>query len=237
MGINIYRPKYDVYSSNKLASNYGLYITKRPEVPSARKRYKEYYVPGRDGALLVDEGYEDIVLPVKFNMVANNAKKAFREAKEFFDYSYTLSFSDDPSVYYNIQSYEIEPAENPMQDVIRFTVNYTLEPFAYLNEEPITLTSPGTIKRKGNYKAEPLIVVYGSGDSTLTISANTMKIFDQKEPIAINSALEEAYTWNGRQNMNKFVFGDYPVFTALSNQVSWTGGISSILIYCNFRYV
>lgn len=237
MGINIKYPEYDVFSSNKRASNHGLYITKRPEIPSAKKRYKEYYVPGRDGALLVDEGYEDIVLSVEFNMVADNAKKAFREAKEFFDRSYTLSFSDDPSVYYNIQSYEIEPAENPMQDVVVFTVNYTLEPFAYLYEELITLTSPEDIKRSGNYKSEPWILVFGSGDSTLTIGAQTMKIFNQKEPIVIDSVLQEAYTYNGHRNMNKFVSGEYPVLEAVRSGVHWSGGIESIKVRCNSRYV
>lgn len=87
-----------------------------------------------------------------------------------------------------------------------------------------------SLVNRGNYVAKPIITIYGSG--TINLSLNGAQIFEidlgDAEYITIDSAGMNAY--QGDILMNRSVVGDYDdfVFNIGTNEVSWTGNVTSV---------
>ncbi|MDO2162534.1 hypothetical protein Q2430_27395, partial [Escherichia coli] len=66
-------------------------------------------------------------------------------------YAKKLEFSDDPNVYYVIQTIDIGDAENDIVEWGDFDVNITAKPFARVQEDvPITVDKPQSFNLLNN---------------------------------------------------------------------------------------
>ena len=66
-------------------TDYGIYMTTRPSIPSPRRRISYVEVPGRDSAYRYDEKtYEDITIVVECSIKGTNAISRFDTIKGWF---------------------------------------------------------------------------------------------------------------------------------------------------------
>lgn len=109
-----------------------------------------------------------------------------------------------------------------------FTLEFDCMPqkFYKFGEEPIDLQGPTSIYSPSPFPALPLIVVHGTGSGSLTIGGSTMTL-DNVNELTLDCEAQRAYS--GSTNRNSTVHGEY--FKLLEeNAVSWSGGITSVII-------
>lgn len=124
----------------------------------------------------------------------------------------------------------IEEGRVLYDDIGRFDVNFECMPQKWLKsgETEVTVANNGTITNPTNFEAEPLIVVNGSGNGTLTINGNQIGISDISTSVTLDCAIQRAY--NGNMPKDDTISGVYPVLVAGDNTISYTGGITSVKI-------
>jgi len=213
----------------------------RVEIPTAEQDTEHIDIRGRDGSLTKKYGYKNIEIPIQFTMfdTEQGFKPKFRRAKHHLLNAKVLIFDDDDVVYYKVKAVQIETSENIIRQFGEFTVNFTLDPFAYeLNNEPITVTSQTTIENDG-YTALPIITAQVSGTGKIYINDQEITIQNVNGSITIDGEMQNAYrAGSPPQNMNKHMIGRFPVLEKNSdNVIDFSGDISQLEIIPNRRWV
>ena len=110
-----------------------------------------------------------------------------------------------------------------------FDVTVNSKPQRYLKsgENEITVTNGQTLYNDG-YAARPLITVYGSSGGTLTVGDYSMTISAIDGYVTLDCEAQDAY--KGTTNKNTTVSTTFPVLEPGSNTISWSGGITSVVI-------
>ena len=229
-----------VYINDIDTANQGVYPIGRAPVLTPEQDIEYIEIKGRNGSLTKKYGYKDITYPLEFYISEKPSfKQAFRTAKVFMLQANSLSFSDDPDVYYRVKSIRIDTAENLIVKYGRFTVEFTLAPFQYaLNDSTKTITARTTLTNPG-YESEPLITVHCSGTGKLYINNVPVTIQNINGMIIIDSELMNAYGNNNGiiTNLNNHMIGDFPVFRHGSNVIDFDGGITKLEVNPRWRWV
>ncbi|MGX8707061.1 MAG: distal tail protein Dit [bacterium] len=220
-------------------TNYGIHVLEQPPptMPSERVTYTD--IPGRPGSLTTLEGddvYEDITLTVKC-MIADPS--AIPAIAGWLKGSGTVTFANREGGFY----YARIANQIPFEKILRgnphrsFSVNFRCKPFWYENiGAPITLTAASNVLvNPGSVYSEPVIVVNGSGDITLTINDEFIELTEIDGAITLNSEIREAY--HAETLMNEHMDGEFPRFKPGNNLISWTGNVTSLVIQPNWRYL
>jgi hypothetical protein len=95
--------------------------------------------------------------------------------------------------------------------------------------------SGGDFEVLGNFDCDPLVMVYGSGDVSVTINSNVFTVKGVSEYVVVDSVLKDCY--KGTSPMNSSMAGDFPKLKAGRNSLSWSGNVSRIHIVPNICYV
>jgi phage-related protein len=115
-------------------------------------------------------------------------------------------------------------------------ITFTCAPFRYsVDNEPIAMASGGTIEVGGNYYAEPKIKVYGDGTGYLTTNGDTFTLYVAKY-IVLDSERLIAYNENNDVAVSATV-GSFPMLQVGTNSISWSGGITSLEVTKNERWL
>ena len=215
-----------------------LSVANRPAIPTAKRKLKKIPVPGRDGDLTKFEGYEDVQLPIDFNILEDrNIKGDIRKIKAWLMNKDVLSFSDDPDYFRKIKNVDIGNVDNEVEFYGSFTADFLLGPFEYqktiskaYTNSPVTLTNPGT------YFSQPLIKIKGTGTVVLTVNNVGITLKNLTDEIILDSELGEAYK-GLTTNMNENMSGPFPLFVPGINKISWTGAVTKIEIDERWRYL
>lgn len=221
------------------STQYGIYVSEQPPVTMPVERVSYTSIPGRSGALVKTEGedvYEDLTLTVQCVMMDGTK---IPEIMKWLKGSGKVAFANRQGGFY----YGRVANQIPFDKVLRgrenrsFAVVFRCKPFWYLaNEEEETFTVSGqTIRNDGSVISEPVITVTGAGDGTLMIGQTLIELTDIAGSVTIDSELQEAYS--GLTGMNEKMSGDFPILEVGTNGVSWTGGITSVAIRKNTRYL
>lgn len=213
-------------------------VANRPVIPTAKKKIEKISVPGRDGDLIKVDGYEDVSLPIDFNILEDrNIKSDVRKIKGWFMDKSILSFSDDPNYFRKIKNVEIGNIENEVEFYGYFTVDFLFDPFEYQKTTTKSYTSsPVTLINPGTYFSRPLIKIYGTGTVILTVNGVGITLKNLTDEIILDSELEEAYK-GLTTNMNENMIGSFPIFKKGSNTISWSGNVTKIEIDERWRYL
>ncbi|MGC8718392.1 MAG: distal tail protein Dit [Thermodesulforhabdaceae bacterium] len=221
-------------------TDFGIYVTKMPIIPSPKRRVTTTQIFGRNGTLKYDEGtYDDITISLECGFVGNvfsrlNDIKAWL----FESGSSPLVFSFENDKKYIAQVVNNIDFEIAMRKLGQFVVIFNCEPFKYAVSEPkVSITNSGTaLINNGTIACQPIIEVYGSGDITLAIGSQQMQLKGISNKIILNSVLQDAYDDN-LTNLNLKVTGEYFVLPVGSNNVSWTGSVNKVDITQNRRWL
>ena len=121
------------------------------------------------------------------------------------------------------------------KQLYNFPIEFRCQPFGYLLDgvNPIEITRKGTTiyNGKATHESLPLIIVYGSGSTAITINNRTFNITDINDGhIKIDSSIPEVLEGKG-----KYMKGQFPYLDIGENVISWSGNISKIEITPNWR--
>lgn len=220
--------------------DYGIYVERRPTLPSPKRRVSYLTVPGRNGSLKYDEDtYENIILSVECGLIGDVYSR-MDEIKSWLLGSgeSTLVFGFQNDKYYIGQVVNSIDFEVSLRRIGRFIILFNCQPFRYaVNNEPLTITSSGTnLINVGTVISQPIIEVYGSGDISITVNEKPLSLVRISDKIILNSVLQDAYN-DKLENQNSNVQGEFIVFQVGQNDISWSGNVEKLVITPNWRWL
>lgn len=225
-----------LHLDDESSCQFNICMAERPIIPTPKQIVETYQIPGRHGSLTRLGAFEDITLPVPFNLLENeNVKQKLRMFKGWlFSNKKKLRFSDD-DVYYKIKHVEVGDIDNQIAEYGYFTVTFLLDPFQYVMTPPINSFIGGSLLNIGTKEAEPRITIYGSGDINLIVNDKTLQLKDVNGFIVIDSELKLIY--KEAENLSEKTIGEFPLFKTGNNEIKWTGTVSKVSIEPRWRYI
>jgi len=222
--------------------DFGIFITKRPTIPSPKRRVSYIDIPGRHSRLRYDEGtFEDITIAVECTvkdrenllLKLDNIKSWLFGAGED-----DLIFSFQPDKKYIAQVVNAIDFEQVFKYASRFPILFNCRPFKYAALNNIlTITESGSfITNPGSIESKPVITVYGTGNINLTVNSAEIELTDVNNKIILNCEIEDCYD-DEFNNLNSKMTGEFPTLIPGSNSIQWTGDVEKIEILPNWRWL
>ena len=218
--------------------DYGILVEKRPPIPKPQRNIDYIEVPGRSGSLKVDDAtYQDIIIPILCSFKNADVASKADEVKAWLDSGEgALILSNQTDKYYLAHVSDQFDISQELKVFGQFLVNFRCQPFKYsVTNNSISLVNGGTITNSGTVKSEPIFVVTGNGNITLTVNGVSIQLTGVNGYITIDSVLKDAY--KGTLLQNSLMLGDFPVLVPGGNVISWTGNVSSVQITPNWRWL
>lgn len=222
-------------------TDFGIIISKRPSLPSPKRRVSYIDIPGRDSNLKYDEGtFEDITIAVECSIKGNNIAEKLDNIKAWLfgagESDLIFSFQDDKK--YKGQVVNAIDFKQVFKYTSVFPIIFNCRPFKYAVQNNIfTIIENGTsIINPGTLKSEPIISVYGLGNISLTVNETTINLVNITEKIVLDSVIQDAYNDSG-DNLNNKVSGDFSRLKTGLNKFTWTGNVSKIEVIPNWRWL
>lgn len=217
-----------VINGNSSTEIRGLLIQSLPPISKPLLRTEIEEIDGRDGDVITKLGYSAYDKEFEIGL---HGHFSIDQIISFFDTEGTVVFSNEPDKYYKFTMLEQIDFERLLifrTAVIRMHV----QPFKYMNEEPVVGESSVTVWNRGNMVARPKITIHGSGD--IEVSLNGTQMFSitlgTEEYITIDTNAMEAEK-NGILK-NRLVTGDYDNFVLQvgSNSITTAGTVTEIVV-------
>lgn len=150
---------------------YKLCIVGRPEITTPQKKIQEYDLDGGSmGNIFVDTGWENNTIKITFNVLEESTAtlKSFRERfsqiRSLMMRAKTIIFNDQPNATHYVKKVIVETAQNDFIEYGIFSVSFTTEPFARINNaEPVVITgvSERNFPNNGYFDCYPSMVFTG----------------------------------------------------------------------------
>lgn len=213
---------------------YGITIASPPDIPGAERSITEQNVPGRNGALLIDDGYyKNTTVTYKDTWIkfprdesaANYARRlkgwllsAPGEYRQLYD-----SYDGDYCRYaYFSGSLDSTVAT---RGIIQQDLQFACKPFQYLRSglNLREVNSGDSLINPHRFPTSPYIKITGSGDVTLSVGNSSWTFSGITDYIEIDS--ERMATYKGTLLQNQRKHGDgYPQLDIGNTGISWSGG-------------
>jgi predicted phage tail component-like protein len=227
-------------------TDYGILISSRPDLPSAKRRVEFIEIPGRDSSLRFDEGtYEDITIAVECSIKDSNVSAKLDEIKNWLfssgEADLVFSFQNDKK--YLAQVVNAIDFSQVYKLASKFVILFNCRPFKYaVSSSVLTINTGGgiTIANDGTLPSKPIIKVYCTGSGAFTINGRVVTLTDIAVPsFIIDSQIEDAYYDNAGtlENMNNFITGELPILDIGNNNITFSGGVTKLEISPNWRWL
>lgn len=221
--------------------DFGIIISKRPNLPSPKRRVSYIDIPGRDSSLVYDERtYENITIGVECKIKDSSLLDKIDEIKAWLfsagESDLIFSFQDDKK--YRAQVVNSIDYSQVIKIFSEFIIIFNCRPFKYAVDNNIfTIEESGTsIINPGSIKSEPIVSIYGSGNIELVVNETKISLANIKDKIILNSVIQDSYNDLG-ENLNNNVKGDIIYLSPGSNKFEWIGNINKIEILPNWRWL
>lgn len=240
----------DMFMSFKGVRNddVGAQLIGMPTRQETALRGTKQILPGRDGFLLVPNGYQEITIKQD---IAVPDSDAMADVKKWLTGSGDLVFGDFPE--YAYEALIMTPlAMSSMSKRLtgqKFTVTFTCQPFLHLvKEKAIELTTGKVFNGQGDVNSKPLVKVEGNGSQTLIVNGRSMYLtLTTGTPLYIDCDAGTAYTISD----SSYVFAGslvmvvddwfelYPKSRKVAdwNNVNFTSGITKVTLTPRWRWV
>ena len=222
---------FNDFNTSKYALIEELSVVDRPE-----EDVEFIEIEGRHGYLTFKKGKYK---PVEYTVGLIFKGKENRDIiKSKFQGSGNLILSNEPDRYYKAFVVGAIVFERQIRDIYICSITFRLQPFAYeeIQSAIMTFSQPYTLTNHTNTTAQPIIEVYGTGSGVLSINNTDIQIREIGECIILDFELKEAYGKDG-SSKNTQVLTDYEELIVGENIISWSGGITDITIYPNWRWL
>jgi phage-related protein len=179
--------------NGKTNTDLGLRVEDLGTRKRGEQRQESYPVYGRSG--LVTENLDEYESYTRQIAVDIKDYSRLNEGFAWLKGSGELRTSKDPGGYFKATVKGlIDPARTGRRN--RMVIQFEIEPFFYLDsgaEVQAFTTSPFTMTNSGTYKAEPLVVVHGTGDVTLTVNSIPFRINPLDAYVTIDNDTKRVY--------------------------------------------
>lgn len=218
--------------------DFGVYISGQGTFSAPARAYEMQEIPGRNGALI---GYDAHLQNTELTyqaFVYSNFRESIRGFRNFLLSRVGYRRLVDT---YHPDEYRMAVYTGPFEpDVLsdnkagRFDLTFSCKPQRYLmaGENPITITSSGTIYNPTLFDAQPLMRVYGYGDIYIGSQYVYVSVSETIYPyVDIDFAVGEAFY--GSLNLNEFIAvsdNDFPVIHPGSTTITLDGNIPKVEI-------
>jgi phage-related protein len=218
-------------------TEYGIHVVRQPEIIRPNERVTFTAVPGRSGTLTLQEGwdvYDDFLLSVECavrDTAQLNAMLAWLKGSD------KVTFANRQGGFYFAHIVNQIPFEQVLRgrSNCRFTLTFRCQPFFYLTgTEDITVTASGTyVTNPGMVSSEPKLAITLAGDAEITVGGSYFTLNGLTGIVTVDTALMETY--QDYTSCNSHLSGDYPTLLAGQNIITWTGGVTKIVITPHWR--
>lgn len=222
--------------AGKTSDTLGVVVEHYPIRVVPERALTETEIAGRNGALVQYDGnwqnytqeYEVYISAEKTGLV-----RAARAVAEWLSAPVgyqRLEDSYEPDVYRMAYYAGGQDIESILNRFGRATIEFVCKPQRFLKsgEAPKTFTEAGTLTNITRMDALPVITVYGTG-GTVTVNDTTVEISEIEDYVVLDCELMDAY--KGNENRNPYVSAaDFPVLVSGINNISFSGGITSLEI-------
>lgn len=224
----------------------GIYLVEHLEIPAAERQMRFEEVPGRAGALAIDQGgFLDVDATMEAYMRDGTRMSAVRA---WMQGAGELILSTDATRFYRARvAGEVETPRSGRGLTSRgLTVPLRVSPFRYHvpaagedgDDVPLT-SSPATVTNPGTYASAPRIKVEGTGNVVLTIGTQIVEVENLEDGIIIDSELGDCFNLTETALLNHKVTlmdDEFPTLAPGANIISWTGtGVTGITITPRWR--
>ena len=238
----------------------GVYVSKMPSHKRAAMRYSEFYVNGRDGALHIENGYQNIQLSATLVLLDAPAQTRYA-VNTWASGKGTLFTSDDPSKGWRARVLSEVRWDRVVGNYGFYdtaTITFDCDPTMYeVNQETIDITNDGadtkkyTVHNPGDLESYPIIYLNSStsmlmGHLKITVNgkeADTNVTVASGSPAWIDGEAGFCYTGLLRPDGGipdpgnlKAMTGTYPVLKKGDNEIQIPHG-EIIKIYPNWRWL
>jgi len=218
-------------------SEYGFTALKLPPISIPKLRVDDYEVPGRSGKLHASlRDYEEISKEATLMYIGEDPASAagFLSGLESF------IFSNEPDkLYIGRVSDKFEmPRKSKIYDL---KLPLICDPLKRESDpQEIDLANGQNIFNRTNESAYPTFIINGSGTIVLTIGSQTVTLTSVVDSITIDGDKFDCYdTQNANNRMTLAPSTDvgFPVIEPGEEAViSWTGTVSSVVMFPNWRW-
>lgn len=213
--------------------DYGLYITESGVFGAPERSITEQNVPGRNGAILIDDGYYK-PRAVKYKVWLDSPAASDRAALSRRVAAWLLSNpgeyrelydSYDPDyckIAYYSGGIDMDASDAP---ILQQTLAFSCKPYQYLRSSLRLrqLVNGETLVNPHRFPAAPYIKITGSGDITLSVGNNSWLLSGVDGYIELDS--ERMSTYKGTQLLNDHKSGTgYPTLAVGHTGIRWSGG-------------
>ncbi len=221
---------------------FGILISKRPSIPSAKRRVNTINIPGRDSNLIFDEKtYEDITLTVECSVKdKQNLVNKIDDIKAWlFETGQSdLTFSFQSERKYIAQVVNAIDFKQIYKYFGEFPIIFNCRPFKYAVENNmVNIIETGTkVSNIGTIESEPIISIYGAGDIVFKINGEQISLKGISGKIIINSVIKDCYDDEGN-NLNGSMTGEFLKLKPGENIIEWSGNVTKAELLPNWRWL
>ena len=211
-----------------------LIINKLPNIIKAAKDITKTEVQGRDGFLTQDNGsYKSVVKSVECTI---KDLERIDSICSWLTGSGEVIFSNEPTKVYKATIINQIEFKRVVATFHSFIIQFDCQPHKYdIDNESITLTTPGTLYNSGTAPSKPLIKIFGTGAIDLTINSTIINLTNVDEYVTIDTEMVDCYKDTLLKNDD--MDGEFPILEVGINNISWTGTVTKVEIIPNWRYL
>ena len=217
------------------SSDYGVWINGGGTYNAAKRRYKSYVVPGRNGSLTIDEGaFEEIEHTYPAFIASNFSSNIETFRNLLMSKNGYVRLTD---TYHTAEFYRARYMAGLEADVApggvggAFNLTFIRDPRRFLltGETETTVANGGSISNPTLFESRPLIRVTGYG--TLTIGSDNITIANTYAYVDIDSETQDCYHSTDNANASvSFQTNNFPTLKPGTNNIAYSGHISSVKI-------
>ena len=224
----------------------GLHIERAARIIRPRRKADIVSIAGRNGDLvMMQDAWDNYEQPydIWFGNGTNLSAETGADAVSAWLHSAPgyarLEDTYEPDIYRMAFYVTGQDIENAITEYGRETIRFNCRPERFLKsgETPVTLsTSNVQMQNPTQYASRPLIRINGSGSGTLTIAGTktySVSITGISSYMYLDCDEQNAYKTAGTNLNNKVTITngvDFPRLNAGANTITWTGGITSVVI-------
>lgn len=225
---------YDIEYNLKRATDIGIRVKDRINIPSPEFDIEEITIPGRDGILIRNKGtIKDISISINFTFLARKEKwnQKFRDARRWLlgNANKELRISDDPGYYYKVKNVSVNTSERTAKTIGEFEAEFLCAGCQFLNEGTKEYSAE-EVAYNPYYISKPVYKITGEGQCTLNVNGKTMQA-NVGQNLNIDTERKIAYR-KGGTIASTTVTGDYEdlYLKEGENKVSITKGFELKII-------
>lgn len=226
-----YQPKQNMIFGDASLLDFGAFAFYCNTLDTPTRSRTTVNVPGRNGALIFDNGrYDDITRT--YMVQVDSYRQALNLAAKLKSINGYAKLSDgyDPEV---IMEARLDTVAGPRISggAVEMQITFTRKPQKFLaqGQEGIIFTASGKIYNPTPYASNPLIRVYGSG--VLGIGGESITIDSDSAYIDIDCEIQNAYYLDANKNDRiTLTSGQFFSFQPGVNNISIGNGITKIIV-------